>query len=144
MKVTSQQLSELLVAPGHITKEELEHALDRAKEERKDIVDTLVSEGYVGDEQLGRLLAEEADIPFVVLLKEKIDDEVLNLVPEAVARSKDIVAFGKSDEEIYLAMVDPTDLETIHQISKRIGKKVKPYLATKRDMHSALIGIKKA
>ena len=138
MKVSATQLKELLVAPGHITEEDLQRAIDHSKEQNRDIVDTLIAEGYVQDEQLGRLLSEEADIPFVVLGNEKIDDEVFRLVPELVARKKRVVAFGRDDEGIRLAMVDPTDLETIHLVSKRVNDRIKPYLATKRDLEIAL------
>src|SRR3989338_32255 len=138
MKVSATQLKELLVAPGHITEEDLQRAIDHSKEQNRDIVDTLIAEGYVQDEQLGRLLSEEADIPFVVLENEKIDDEVFRLVPELVARKKRVVAFGRDDEGIRLAMVDPPDLETIHLVSKRVNDRIKPYLATKRDLEIAL------
>jgi type IV pilus assembly protein PilB len=96
----------------------------------------------VQDGQLGRLLAEDADIPFVELGKENIDEEVFRLIPERVARKKRVVAFGRDEDGIRLAMVDPTDLETIHSINKRVNDKIKPYLATKRDLESALNGYK--
>lgn len=138
MNLSVAQLKGLLVAPGHISEKEFQTVVLHARELKKDITDVLIEEGYIQDEQLGKLLAEEEELSFVVLSNQKIDEAVLNFIPERVARAKEIIAFMENEEGIHVGMVNPQDLSTVHLISKRTGKKVIPYLATKRDLEAAL------
>ncbi|MFH0932681.1 MAG: GspE/PulE family protein, partial [bacterium] len=87
-------------------------------------------------EHFGKLMAEDSGYGFVNLREEKIDEEVLNLIPEIVARSKGIMAFARDKDSVKLGMVNPDDLEARHTIEKRIGQKVLPYLITKRDFQA--------
>jgi len=138
MKQYQKKLKELLVEPGHISEADFNSAIKRAEEKKENIEDVLVEKDLIKDEQLGRLIAEATGFKFVNLRKEKIDEEVLNLIPELVARSKGVIAFDRIEDGIKVGMIDPDDLETKHIIEKRAGQKVLPYFITKRDLHNAL------
>ncbi len=138
MLFSVDKLNEILVKPGYISKEDFASAQKEAKEQKKDLLDVLVDKGLIKDEYLGRVLAQALDIPFIVLAREKIEPEVLKIVPELVARCRGIIAFATTDLELKLGMVDPGDLEILHNIEKTSGKKVIPYLITKKDLHNNL------
>jgi len=138
MKISQEKLKELLVKPGHVSEEDFEEALKEGAVVKKEVDALLIAKGLIQDEQLGTLIADYLQVPFINLRKENIDEKVLYLIPEQVARSKKIVAFVKNEEEIKLAMEDPHDLETIHLIEKRTGGNVIPFFATRQDIEEAL------
>ncbi len=138
MNIPNKRLKELLVNPGHIAEADFELAAKEAREQEKDIQDILAEKELIRDEQLGQLLAENSGFPFVNLKNEKIDEGVLNLIPELVARSKGAIVFGRDKEAVKAGMTNPEDLETRHLIEKRVGQKVLPFYITSRDLRAAL------
>ncbi len=142
MKITNAKLKEFLVEPGHIGEADFELALKEAKKDKKDLGDVLVEKDLIKDEQLGKLIAEELGYKFINLRKEKIEEEVLNLIPELVAKSKGVIAFARTDEGIKVGMLNPDDLETRHLIEKRAGQKALPFFITKGELQNALSGYK--
>ncbi len=134
MKISIDKLEDILVRPGHISKDDFISAEKEANEQKRDIADILVEKGLIKDEQLGRLIAELLNFPFIVLRKEKIDEKVLGIIPELVARTRGVIAFFEDENTIKIGMIDPGDLEIIHNIEKKTGKKVIPYFITNRDL----------
>jgi hypothetical protein len=48
-------------------------------------------------------------IPFVNLENQYVPKEILNIIPEPIARKHKIVAFEQADRKIKVAMLDPED-----------------------------------
>ncbi|MFC1701095.1 GspE/PulE family protein [Patescibacteria group bacterium] len=144
MRIPEEKLKKLLVKPGHILEEDFDSIAEQARRTKKDIQDILVEKGFIKDEQLGKLIANEINIPFIHLDKTKIDETAFKLIPELIARSKQIVAFSKDKNKLQVAMADPSDLEVINMISKRTGLNITPYLATKEDIKKAFIRYKES
>ncbi len=138
MIISAKKLEEALVRPGYISKDDFSSAVKEAKKTKKDITDVLIDRELIKDEQLGRIIAEALGFPFVVLSKEKIKSNVLRIIPELVARSRNVIAFSEDENTIKIGITNPKDLEIIHNIEKKTGKHVLPYLATKRDLRKNL------
>lgn len=138
MKIINTKLKDLLVNPGYITKEQFEVAKKQALEQKKDIQDVLVDEGFIKDEQLGQLIADSAGFPMVRLHTANIDDTLFNLIPELVAQEMKVVVFGRDKKGIKVGMVNPDDLKIIHSIEKKIGETVVPFFVTNQNFKNAL------
>ena len=138
MEVSNEKLKELLVAPGHIKEEVFYNVIQEAEKNDKNIQELLVNKDLIKDNQLGRLIAEDAGYKFVDLRNEKIEDDLLDLVPENVAKERGAIAFSRSENIIKVAMLNVSDIETLHMIEKKSGQKVAPYLVTPRDFRGAL------
>lgn len=137
-KITTKKLRELLVEPGHVSEADFEMAIQESKEKKKPLEDVLVNKSLIQEDQLGQLIAEELGYKFVNLRQEKIYDEVLNLVPETVARNKGVIVFATDRDEVKVGMLYPNDLEIRNFISKRAGVPVVPYYMTSRSFKDAL------
>ncbi|MBP9691604.1 type II/IV secretion system protein, partial [Candidatus Woesebacteria bacterium] len=81
--------------------------------------------------------------PFVTLSKISIPEEVFHIVPEKIARRKNVIAFARDETGIKLAMSNPTDQEMIDMVSHKTQSKVLPYLATERDILNTFYIFKK-
>jgi type IV pilus assembly protein PilB len=140
MKISTEKLRDLLVRPEHVSAADFTMAEKEAEKDKRSLVEVLVDKDLIKDEQLGQLIAQDLGFSFINLRNEKIEEQILSLVPEIVARSKGIIAFARDAQEVKVGMVNPDDLEMRHILAKRFGQPVKPFLITKRDFHQALTG----
>ena len=138
MNVEPQQLKAFLLDAGLVKEKDVEAAEKKAKKTKKDFGQILVAEGFVSDEEMIKMKAYILGIPFVNLEKEKIDSDILKIVPEPIAKSHNIVAFRKKGNELEVAMLDPDDLATIDFIKKKSNLKILPRLTTAESMKYVL------
>jgi len=100
--------------------------------------DFLVDQKVVTEKQLLEFKSAELKVPVVDLFNEKIEPEVLSLVPEPIAHRHKIIAFAKTKEQLSLAMVDPTDLQTKEFIQKKTGLAISVFLIGKSSLEFGL------
>jgi len=138
MNLSTKQLREILVEPGYISEADFKKAEDGSVSQSKRLEDVLVFKDLIKDENLGLLIADRFGFVFVDLRKEKIDEEILDLIPESVARHNGVIAFGEDGKGIKLAMVDPYNLKIKHLIEKRAGKPIQVFFVTNNDFKNVL------
>jgi type IV pilus assembly protein PilB len=138
MNLTFDQLQDLLVRPGHISESAFQETAREAQHQELDLSELLVSKGLIQENQLGQLLANEYGFQFIDLKIQPIDEQIMQLIPEPVARTKGVFAFSQTQQGIQVGMLDPNDLETQQLLLKRIGQKIIPYLITRHGLRSAL------
>ncbi len=134
MKVALQILKPVLLKTGLVTEEKFNHVLEMSKRTGQSVSDLLISQGVITQDYLIDLLAKYFNTPRVKLIGKDIDFEVLNIIPEDIARSRGAVIFDKKDGYLYLAMVDPTDLESAKFIERYANTPVKIFLTTEDDL----------
>jgi len=130
MRVESQQLKAFLLDAKLVTEEQFRKALEKAEESKQRVEDVLVADCLVPREEMTKMEAYILGIPFVNLEKEKIEESVLKMIPEPIAKSNNIVAFRKKGNILEVAMLDPEDLRTIEFIKKTSDLKILPRLTT--------------
>jgi len=138
VQVEPQQLKAFLKDANLVTEEEFEKTKKRAEKTDQEVDDVLVSRDLISEERLLKLKAYILGVPFVDLKNEKIDSEILKIIPEPIARSHNVIAFRKDGDELEVAMLDPRDLKTIEFIKKKAGLKIKPRLTTPESIKNAL------
>src|SRR4030042_3991424 len=104
MKITEQILKKILVSPGLISEKDFDLIKKKALAEKKSLIDAILDQGLIFDEQLGRLIADEIQFPFVNLQKIKIKKDILNIVPEIVARQQEAIDFSKAIASCWRAL----------------------------------------
>jgi len=143
MHVEEKQLKDFITDSGLIPRQEINDAEEEAKKIGKSIGEVLVTKGKISDDDLRRVHAYILGIPFVNLRGQKLDHEILSLIPEPIARKHNIVAFKKSDDNLEVAMLDTDDLQAINSIKKKVGVKILPRLTDTDSMRDALIQYQK-
>ncbi len=138
MRVEDSQLKAFILDAGLATKENLDKAEKRAKKLKQKLADILVKQKIITKEQIIKLEAYILGIPFVSLEKETIPKEILQIIPEPIARRHNIVAFRKKDKELEVAMLDPDDLQTIEFIKKKSDLKILPRLTSPDSIKNVL------
>jgi len=138
VSIENSQLKKFIIDAGLVSKKELINAEQEAKKTKQELVDFLIKEKIVSQEQISKLQAYILGIPFINLEKEKIAKEVLQIIPEPIARRHNIVAFRKKGKNLEVAMLDPDDLQTIEFIKKKSDLKILPRLTTEKSIENAL------
>jgi type IV pilus assembly protein PilB len=102
-------------------------------------VDQIIQQhNYANPEQIAKARAQILGVPFVKLERVGIAPEVLNLIPEAVARHYKLIPFRSEGDNIWVAMADPLDMQVAQFIEKKSGHKINRYLAMPEDITSAI------
>lgn len=142
-KLTQAFLKKILVDTNIVSQKDFDSAEKEAKERKKPIEEIIIEENLISDTELGILIADEIKFPFVNLRQTKIDREVLNIVPEIVARKQEIIVFDRTEKGLKVAMANPGNLESREFIERKTGEKVIPCFATSADILKALAHYKK-
>lgn len=138
MKIEPQQLVAFLADSGLIEKNQLDAAQKKAETEGKKLETILLDEKVVSEENLIKLKAYILGIPFVNLEKETVPLDVLQIIPEPIARRYSIVAFRKREADLEVAMTDPEDIQTIEFIRKKSNLRILPRLTNSVGIASVL------
>jgi len=138
MRVEDSQLRAFILDTGLVDKKKLSQAEIQATKTKQSLAFVLIKEKIITKEQLNKLKAYILGIPFVNLEKETIPKEILQIIPEPIARRHNIIAFRKTGKELEVAMVDPEDLQTIEFIKKKSDLKILPRLTNLASIKNAL------
>lgn len=138
MRIEPSQFKAFLMDSGLVNDAQIKKAEKEAAKTESKLSDVLIKQGLVKQEDLSRLQAYILGIPFVNLEEENVSKEVLNIIPEPIARKNNIVAFRKTGRNLEVAMLDPGDLQTIEFIKKKAGLKILPRLTSETSLKNVL------
>lgn len=144
MHIEESQLKEFILDSGLVSRADLTKAEKEAEESGISIGKILITRGLVSEDDLRRMQAYILGIPFVDLKGQRIDLEVLSLIPEPIARNHNIIGFRKNGDALEVAMLDTEDLTAIDFIRKKTGLKVLPRLTDRESVKSALLSYQKS
>jgi type IV pilus assembly protein PilB len=114
--VVEDRLGDLFVREGLITEEQLQQALQEAKNTKTRIGYALVKLELVKEDELTRALAKQFRVPAVDLDKVKVEEKILKLVPEEVAMKHRVLPLRKVGRTLTVAMANPTDMGAIDNL----------------------------
>ncbi len=146
MQLDTIQLKEFLIDTGLITRSEWDEFEKKSKNgKNKDTIDKLlISDGKITEDDLRRAKAYVSGIPFVDLKNQKIDFDILSLIPEPIARKNNIIAFKKNIDTLEVAMLDVEDISSIEFIKKKVGLKILPRLTDTESIKFAILQYQKS
>ncbi len=124
MRIENNQVYEFVKDSELVKAQELEAAYQESQSSGKKLGDVLIEKKLIDEVKLRELYAYILGVPFVDLSKEIIPQDVLQIVPELIAKKYKIVAFEKSGHELKVAMLNPEDIQTVDFIRKKTGLKI--------------------
>ena len=131
-----EQIKAMLVTEGFITPEQFDAYFTEAERKSQSILDVLVANKIVEKNYLNGIMAKALGVERCDFNAHPIDNDVVKLVPEPMARERQAVAFRREDDGSYdVAMTDPSDLETIELFEQRLKGKIRIFLATSDDLN---------
>ncbi|HAT73938.1 MAG: Type II secretion system protein E [Candidatus Moranbacteria bacterium GW2011_GWF2_36_839] len=138
MRIENEQLKEFIKDAGMVEDGELEASFKEAQDGKKKLGEILLAKKLIDELKLRKLYAYILGVPFVDISKEMIPPEILQIVPEPIAKKYKIVAFEKNGQELKVAMINPEDMQTIDFIRKKTGLKIVSCLTTEESIEAVL------
>ncbi|MHA3775225.1 GspE/PulE family protein [Verrucomicrobiota bacterium sgz303538] len=137
MAVNDDYILDILKETGLVTSAQLDQARhDRRGDET--VADALIRQGVLTQEDEMRALAAHAAMEFVDIGSIAIDEEVLQQVPQDVARRFKIVPVAMSDTGLMIAVGDPLNFDTFDTVSHVLNRDVEWVCATPDQIKTAL------
>jgi type IV pilus assembly protein PilB len=121
---TRPTLSSILVDGGVVTQEQVDAAFQRQLETGRLIGESLVELGYTSEENIGWGLSKQLGIPYVDIQTGAADLELVRKFPDALLRRLKAAPLFKSQDEVVIAMSDPSDPDAVEQLRAAAGSEV--------------------
>ena len=135
------RLGDILIKQNVLTEEQLKQALELQKGSGKKIGEVLVDSGMITEEMIVRALQMQLGLKVVHLSGVVIPKEVRNLVSVSLLKKYQCIPFELDPYNaniLHLAMADPMDMTAIDDISIVTNLQVEPYIATTREVLTAI------
>lgn len=131
-------LRQILTQSGFVSEADYAHAAQTAAEMNLPITDILVFRGMISEDALGKLIAEYYHTSFISLHNRIIPLEILSLIPEQAALQYHSIPFALKDNNLYVGMENPEDIEAIEFIKRKTNLNVIPSYITSSDFTKAV------
>ncbi len=130
--------SDILIQRGIISPEQLAEAKRLAAEKKDKIADCLVRLGYATSEEVMLAIAQEHGLQYVDLKEVAIPSNVIELVPESVARENIILPMAEDEDSLQVIVSDPLDLATFDKLRFILNRKIDIALAPRDQISEAI------
>lgn len=137
-KLISKQLGELLLERKIISERQLQKAHQVQKERGGLLGSIMVLLGYATEEQIAQALTTQFGFPYLPLANYEIDQQIVKLIPENVAKQYNLVAIDKIGNSLTVAMSDPLNLHAVEDVELITNCKVQVFVSTQTDIKEAL------
>jgi hypothetical protein len=126
----AMKLGEIFIQKGIISTSQLGEALHAQLIYGGHLGTCLVELGYVDEDQLGSALSEVFKVPFATADRlSNIPRSVIRSVPAKLVEKLNAIPFERHVNKISIAMIDPTDLPAIDEMSFATGCRIIPCVA---------------
>ncbi len=141
MHISDGTLEKLLIQSKRFSNEDIIALKQEGSDSHKPLQQIAIEKELVNDVSLTKLFAEYANIPYIELDPKDIPSEVLEKIPERIARQYNAILFKVDPDGMqHLAMEDPDDVQAVDFIQKQVGQRVKTYIASHDNIEAALQG----
>lgn len=140
MHISESDLKNLLFDTGLIDEKRYESAKKEATRAEQTFLNVLIGSGDISEEYLAETLSSFFKVSKIDLRKIEIKTEVLEMIPEAMAKKKNIAIFDfdKDKKIIKLAMEDPGDLAVQEFLKAKFDCSIDVYLTSGPSLRYAL------
>ncbi len=134
-----KRFGEILVEAGVVKEADLQKALEQQKGTRKRLGQLLEELGVVSEKDIAVTLARQFGFKTVSgLARYQFPPEILNLIDGSQAVEKLIFPLKRQDRNLFLAMVNPLDMQTLDNLTFRTGLKIVPCVTTPSEIQEAV------
>jgi type IV pilus assembly protein PilB len=136
---TQQSIEELLLSNKVLTSSQLEDQKVQAIQQNKPLLSMLVDNEVVDEETLAKLQAQANGIQYVNLSSMSVPPDFMKMLPKELAENYQAVPFGRTGGRVAIAMLDPTNVQAVDFISRKIGSNVATYMASQASIQHVLM-----
>ena len=133
-KVAKKRLGDVLLEQELITDEQLRECINLQRQSGSNLASVLVEKGYLDEEDLVVTLSEQLGIPHIRVAHYNISQEVLDEVPEALARQYQMLPVSVTGDVLTLAMSDPLNIMALDDLRMLTSYEIEPVVAVQSEL----------
>ncbi|MCX7819798.1 MAG: type II secretion system ATPase GspE [Kiritimatiellae bacterium] len=138
MTANDEYVVEILSSVGLINHRQAEDALKAARKEDKPVIEILVRDTPLTKVDILKALAHQFGMETVSLSNLAVPDDVIQAVPNKIARRYKVVPFAREDGTLRVALSDPFDVETLDSLRYLLKTNVEGAVALPEEIEIAL------
>lgn len=138
MHSLKENIIEILLKSEQITKEQLERALNLHKEKGVPLRKVLVDEGIITEEVLLSLFSKQLYMPTLHLSKFKFDKDIINLIPERMAKLYNTIPLSKIGNTLTVSVSDPLNIFALDDLNNFTGCNIDIVLSPEDEIAHAI------
>jgi type IV pilus assembly protein PilB len=133
MQPADKEFVKILIKSGVVSKDQVIDADNLARSSNPPITlsEALVKTGYANEKEVMKAMAQHHRLEFVDLDGIDIPDNVIELMPESVARENLVLPLAEADSRLKVAISNPSDVDTLEKLRFILNRDVRPALATR-------------
>ncbi|MFH0762412.1 MAG: GspE/PulE family protein [Candidatus Omnitrophota bacterium] len=121
MQTLKENIVDILLKSKQLSKEQLDKALKIQKKQGIPLRRVLVEEKFISSEMLLSLLSKQFYIPTLHLAKYRFDPEIINLVPERMAKLYNLIPISRIGNTLTVAVSDPLNILALDDLKAFTG-----------------------
>jgi type IV pilus assembly protein PilB len=133
-----KSFGDFLVGLGAITADQLKKVYQEQKRGGERLEQTIVRLGYVKEELALQCLADYFNLPFVDLDTYLIDEKVVNIIPEEMARRHTLIPLFKIGNTLTVAITNPLNLLALDELRNKVKTDVEIAITTEKKIKKAI------
>ncbi|MDA7979356.1 MAG: GspE/PulE family protein [Pirellulales bacterium] len=130
--------TELLITQGIISRDQVREADQMRRGSDMTLADALIRLGYATGAEVMRAVAQAQGLDFVDLRATEIPQDIVELVPESVARENSIMPVSEASGGIKILMSDPNDVETLDKLRFILDRRIDVAVAPRENIQEAI------
>lgn len=138
MQPTAQTIEDILLAQGILNPDQMSAIKLENINTGQPVEKIILAHNFASPEQISQARSQLLGVPYINLENIAISPEVLNLIPEAVARRYKLIPFQKDADSLWVAMTDPLDLQVVQFIEKKSGKRIRRFMSDEGSILKAI------
>ncbi|MHC5057634.1 MAG: GspE/PulE/PilB domain-containing protein [Planctomycetota bacterium] len=137
-QLAAEMLTAVLVQEKLLTQAEEHVALTEHRATGRPVEAILVETGAVAEADLLGVLSRRCKAPLLSLERYRFRPEVLGAVPSEFARANRVIPLERLGKVLNVATSNPLDVGTLTRLEEETGLRVKPFLASPREVAASL------
>jgi len=138
MQTLKENIIEILVKSKRIAKEQLDRAIQTQKEKQIPLRRVLVEQGAISEDDLLSLFSEQLYIPTLHLTKYKFDQEIIELIPERMAKQYNVIPLSRMGNTLTVAMADPLNIFALDDLKALTGCNIDTVLSSESEISRSI------
>ncbi len=138
-RLSTRRFGELLLERGRITSDQLAQALKSRQDPRERLGQVLVRLGLIEEGEVVELLGQQFSLPVAdAEMLSKADPEVVQLIPEHLARQAGVLALRREGNALEVAVGDPLDVVSLDHLRALTGCSLRVWIAKPSEVREAV------
>ncbi len=138
----AKALNEILVDQGALTPEQVKKVQLYVKQNNVPFSDAVIKLGMATEDQVMMALSKHFSIPYAskengILVPER-EQGLQKIITEKFARDNMVLPLFIEEGELAIALLDPTNLFLLENITRMSGKQVQPFITSKSQLLNAM------